>query len=306
MMIDFPVDTREIGSLDRHLVVDHLEILLLANKRDEISKSDLDDLLRDSSVYDENSISRLEWLRNDDRYAAAEGKEAKHELFLDIIWECVTSRPSLFGATTPFRIEDNVLRLDPARREACRDYLLMLLCSKLRMVPAEKRVALAAEFEDLCLRYMQQRLFPSADVRRFSRGGGFPTKLREAIPALSDWLRERVREDELSQLSDNGDYGLDLVGLLNSDPYASGSVFLLAQCAAREHDWQKKRDEARHILAVLDPYCDPTILLFIPHAYRSASGDWLVKADARSVALFDRLRLLGGADAMPAMAASAA
>ncbi len=65
---------------------------------------------------------------------------------------------------------------------------------------------------------MQRRHFPSANVRRFSRGGGFPTKLREAIPALSDWLRERVREAEISQLSDNGDYGLDLAGLLNSDP----------------------------------------------------------------------------------------
>ncbi len=56
----------------------------------------------------------------------------------------------------------------------------------------------------------------------------------------------------------------------------------------------EKRDEARHIRAVLDPYCDPTILLFIPRAYRSASGDWLVRADVCNVALFDRLRLLGG------------
>lgn len=289
MKIDFPIDTKEIGELDRHLIADYLEILLLCGQHDEISRNDFDDILRDQGVYDKNSIVHLEWFRRDPRFDVSGDMNA---LYIDVIWECMIKRLTMLGAATPFVLEDKVLRLDRARIDACADYILLLLCSKLRMVERAKRTELASKFEDLCVQYMQKKLFPGAEIRRFSRGGGFSTQLREAVRELADWLREPVRESVVEQLSDQGDGGLDIVGKLQGDKYASGTVFLAAQCAAREHDWQKKKLEAQNILAVLDSFCAPILMLFIPHAYRSGDGNWITEIHARNVALFDRVRLL--------------
>lgn len=289
MKIDFKIDTQELGELDHYLVIDYLEILLLAKEYDEISKGDLDDILRDQGVYDRNALPHLEWFRRDPRFATSTDIQ---ELYCDIVWECLTKRVSMLGTNTPFELDQNVLRMNSTRLANCSDYCLLLLCSKLRMVDRAKRQEFADMFEDVCLNHLKNKLFTGADVKRFSKGGSFSTKLREAIVQLADWLKEPVRQSTIDELSDHGDLGLDLVGSFNTDPYAQGSAFFVAQCAAREIGWQKKKSEATMILGAIDSLSRPLTLIFIPHVFRSGDGNWARQFDARDVTIFDRVRLL--------------
>ncbi len=291
MKIDFDIKTDAIGDLSPYRVADFLEILLLIKKYDEISKSDVDDILRDWSVYDKNSIPHLEWFRDDPRFAGSTDKE---ELYVDVVWEHWERRLAIFGEVTPFEKVDSVIRIRSHTRKDRSNYVLLLLCSKLRLVSDRaKREDLANKFEELCCEVLQTDYFPTADIKSFgAKSNHFGKQLRDAVRNLAKWLGEPARESAIEETSDRGDFGLDIVGKLQADRYDAGAVFIVGQCAAREDEWEKKKEEARNILTLIDCYNQPINMVFIPHAYRKTDGRWYKETSARHVSLFDRVRLL--------------
>ena len=286
----------EIKNLAPYRIVDLLELRLLFGADDEFSKADFEDLLRDSSVFDKRSLYRLDWLKSDPR---REYFESIEDLYIHCVWRHIEFRKYNFEGKTPFNFDEEILTLDGANLQDYQNYILLLLCSKLRLIDLKsQQVYLAAEFERLCKLVMANFFSDSSETFCFGPGSEdrqrFGNKLREGLISLGKYLGEEVRQN-VAHLSDSGDYGLDIITLLNKDSFDSGTMFFLGQCAAMELEdsWKKKKKQATDVLDVIDACAPPLIGLFIPVAFRREDGKWFNPARIRQVSVFDRVRMLG-------------
>ena len=216
-------------------------------------------------------------------------------------------RAGAFGDHYPFQVEADHLALKPCMSPGQRTYLLLLLCSSLRVVSNRASSDLTSGFELLCTQAMRSYL-PKFEVRHFGKAAGesrpYPSKLLGAIEMLATDLREHLSSRlDIRSCKNTGDGGLDIVAWRRpfGDDMAPGSLICFAQCACSPSQWVNKQDEAARSnwSKRIDFVHSPANFMFVPFCFRKADGHWFESDKIRHAILIDRLRicsLLSGAD----------
>jgi hypothetical protein len=207
-------------------------------------------------------------------------------------------RAKAFGNWYPFTVNHDVLDVKEPATDRHKIYAILLIDSRLKMLPGADRIRCAAEFEVLCYRALPA-LLPNWKTYHFGKGGldrdAFGQKLNQALPALAGILKDDVLLHHVAELSDHntGDAGIDLVALYEWKDGARGVPAYLGQCAAQQKGWpEKKYESSPHSLErYMSFFHKPGTILFIPVCYHGPDGKW-VDTEAFQTILVDRLRLI--------------
>lgn len=207
-------------------------------------------------------------------------------------------RSTAFGDWYPFLVDHDVIELKEQFREEHKVYAALLADSRLKMFPRAVRTRLASEFEVICA-FALPALLPSFTIYHFGVGGSqrelFGNKLKDALPALADKMRDYVIQPHIDELSDQncGDAGIDLVALYEWQDAAQAVPAYFCQCAAQQEGWPEKRFESHSIAheRYFSFFHKPGSILFIPVCYRQTNGAWIDAAGHQTL-LIDRLRLV--------------
>jgi hypothetical protein len=207
-------------------------------------------------------------------------------------------RSRAFADWYPFVVNHDVLELKDAVGDKHKIYAIFLIDSRLKMLPLADRIRCAAEFEVLCYRALPA-LLPNWKTYHFGKGGldrgKFGQKIKEALPALADLLRDDVLMNNVAELKerDTGDAGIDLVSVYEWRDGARGVPAYLGQCAAQQENWPEKKYEAHglELDRFIHLFHKPGTILFIPLCYHGPDGKW-VDTVAFQTILVDRLRLV--------------
>lgn len=287
----------EVGGIPKstpYLFADLAELLVCFGGYSELSKSDLEDVIKRGEE-DPDPQER------DEGPGGLESSAEKQNKLLEYIDDCFVHleyRVAAFDSCYPFKVESGVL----SRRGSLTDYhclyICLLVCSRLRSFPSHKQQELASLFERVSKDVMKAVMPDSAVVRLFGpnsddRRNYYGTNLRDALLKLGEDLHETTMDENIQQESSSGDKGLDVVGYVHLGDSARGSLAFLGQCAAREREWPKKTFEAHpdHWRAFFNFAHNPANIVFIPVCYRQANGEWVKNSSSYGAVLLDRLRI---------------
>ena len=295
-----------LGVLDRtahYLIADYIEIctIFVAEQGGELAVQDFSNFIgmTDSDFEDPSIALRME--KND-----AEIKDFDDGLSQQILG-LLEYRYKIFGQDYPFTVEDQILKYKfydqcfsniPKKEKV---YIFLLLCSRLRTLEdSSLRNRFANKFEELC-KFSLSHTLNSFDVFQFGAGSDDRATffnlegsgLHGAIKTLSKFCGEKFKEGNLGHYPDSGDNKTDIVGWKSFDDEAYGSFMAFGQCAARENEWPKKKLEANphSWTSLFDFMHDPLSIFFIPHCYRTLTGEWDNYVNLRGVITYDRKRI---------------
>jgi len=288
----------EIGQVPKrhpYLLADLVELCLPFLAYDELSKSDVETLIREGDLDADEDL---------DSNIARPGESSAEKIDKEFSWveDCFMQlqyREAAFDSSYPFRIGDgSVLTWKANLTDEMILYLFLLVCSRLRSFPQGKCQLLASVFEKVSREAMKELLPSSAFVRIFGansydRQTYYGTGISDALRKLGIDLKEDVIERNILQETGTGDGGLDLVAYLSFEDPARGSLALFGQCAAQQYDWPKKVLEAHPLrFSSWLSFChSPGNIVFIPLCYRQANGEWVKNSPSNGCVLLDRLRI---------------
>jgi hypothetical protein len=296
---------------DAHVWVDFIELLCLVNIDRTAVRGDVLDRVRsfdddlpegvDPDTDETNDDSSLEdaFLENsgisDHSPAATNDKWAG---YADGWFRHLSYRSKAFHEAYPFTLAStaDVLQLKENLTAAQKLYIFLLLCANLRYCIKSKS-ALTKTFEQLSKEAMKSFLSNKAEVYIFGTSETDDKKysgnLYQKIEKLAKDLGEIVTAKESDfPPSDTGDGGLDLVAWVSMGDTNSHRMVVFGQCACTD-EWPAKQhssgaDRWRGHLTLSSGI---TNVLFIPHCFRGADGEWHKKSDISSV-MVDRQRFL--------------
>ena len=279
-----------INDRSPHLIADLCEIICYFEKR-EVSRGDLESILSEkggAGLLSDLKLDSLDSAETNDKFQAL-----SEEVFRHLVY-----RIKAFGEWYPFVIEADVLNPGEEITKKQRIYAALLAFSRLKMFTVVQRGGFAKDFELLCVE-ASLGFTATWKVIHFGSGGRdrhlFGDKLKDALFALSERLREYPIEKEINALSEHnvGDAGIDIVIYKDWDDYARAIPTYFAQCAAQQTNWPAKRFEASplNLEKYFSFFHKPGTILFIPLCFRGTDGLWLDSSGHQTI-IIDRKRLL--------------
>ena len=209
----------------------------------------------------------------------------------------VAFRSLSYGDAYPFVMNENsqTLSMSPELSASQHLYLFLLLCSLGRYVARHGQ--LAKDFERLCVPLFEQ-IVPSAEIYIFGTaadgGNRFTGNLRSNLTELATMLGEYTTPyvDGISQ-DENGDRGLDVVGVVTMGDTLGGKLVVYGQAACTD-EWITKQDSpSNDAWDRLIPLTNPAVVACcIPHCFRDALGEWHDPTKIHRRLLLDRRRIM--------------
>jgi hypothetical protein len=286
-------DYGPVNDRSPHLIADLLEIRCFF-ERSPMARGDVESIVeRDGGA---GLKAELKIEEGDDTDSSAEKNDRVQQLSEDVFANLMY-RAEAFDDWYPFTVKQDVLELASFTNRR-RVYLLLLVCSRLKMFPKAVRGVFAADFELLSVEALKG-LYPGWDVIHFGKGGKdrprFGNKFKVAIAKLAKLLKDPPIQDRIDAISNQnvGDGGIDIVALNTFGDAAPGCTVFFAQCAAQQTGWPEKKFEAHPVEQSkhISFFHNPGNLLTIPLCYRGPDGKW-VSDEAYGAILLDRLRLV--------------
>lgn len=293
-MID-NISITDIPKTKPYLFADLAEMLILARYSNEISRSDLQSIIRDGLEEDVD----MDVHSQDESDSIITDRDQRH---IEECFDHLDYRKAAFSIAYPFVVEKDLLSLITQVEPNHKLYLFLLCCCQLGRFSNRNgiRQRCAGVFAKICKCAMQQMLPAQSKVWIFDanaddRRNYFGTNLRTALRKLAAEINERPAESVIDQLSTSGDGGIDLVGVLQFKDKALGHFTFFGQCAAKQIDWEYKILESsafgrvgRYFHLMYATYN----LFFSPLLYRQVDSHWYKESDVGGSVFIDRIRII--------------
>lgn len=293
-------------------LADWIELNLLFEHEDRISRADIYDVLETDPEYDEpmEDFSQFDWeggtlqdessLRDQVHSLEAEGQSNAERLVEDT-WQELQDRASIIGETYPLFVGESSIRCRTPPDQTIVYSFLALLGARLtyRIKVAAMPVSEPAMLFEFVVKAALEN-YLGAKTIRFGwpyRDDGLGTDFFDAARALAGELQEHVGP-LLTVGDDEKDHGLDVIAWLPFSDNQPSQISLLCQCAIGQ-DWNEKPIHLKNWDDIINFMVSPlTAVAFV--VQMSNEKRYLVNGVAkRSGVLFDRTRLakmVGGAD----------
>lgn len=288
-----------------YILADGLELWLLLNDEDFLSRSEIETL-----AGSENNIDQENALADSDLEDEIINRKNK----IDKIWSLVSShfkmrvKAPLLVKYYPFEFTDKlILKRNWQNKPEYKLYLNLLVATRLKFLDKSKQQKMASDFEQICKIALQGWL-PDFDCKLFGWGSDdrknfFGINLRDAFIKLAYFINEKPDKDEINErknndfcLSSSGDNGLDLVGVQKFPDQQRGAMVIFGQCTCTSKSQiLKKKTFDAHVLNFRDYIKfsnNPINMVFIPAMYRDNNNDFIKEAPLKNCLLVDRQRLL--------------
>jgi hypothetical protein len=270
---------------------DLAELLILTRLNSQVSKADLDGLIRSAT---EDSDPEFEGLIGDQL-----DEQLSHDRNAEDCFRHLAFRAGALDEHYPFLFQDALLTRCERVSELGFLYLFLLVCSRLGSFAGRAGFAqdCARQFTELSAVALGAALKGSARVYVFDAGSAdranhFHTDLRKALRALANKLNALAIDDLVNQQSASGDGGIDLVAINEPGDPARGVLAYFGQCAAQQNGWPRKTLESVKANAFFSMGHGAANLLYTPVMYRNASGRWVNDLHSHDCVIMDRLRTL--------------
>lgn len=223
---------------------DYCELLTLSSETGKLDSDQFCDLIlksMDFKAIDEDKRTKRE----------RREKERLTSKIIDV-YAHVNLRKSLLSEKYPFYINDDdqlCLSKDETKREQIL-YLILLCASNLKYI--KNNNPLTSDLEVVSLLYMR-KLFPSMTFKLFGSNNSnshlteddifSEVKLKERIIKLADFAFLGYNEDVVSEIDERnqGDGGLDIVGIRPINDGRKSVPIMFGQCACSREDWKQKQ-----------------------------------------------------------------
>lgn len=255
---------------------DWIEGSLFFGTQEEISKSDIVDILCEEQIYDSQDFA-FEMINN--------------------IWGEFRSRHSSISRYTPFKIDKSSLSFS----STWSDYLGLSFNTALALSPLYPAWASSFGrdyteqgrlFEKLTKEAMTH-VFPGWKVELVGASPGKPAKIKDVVSMVSGLLRESKGDIEKWAESQAKEEGLDILCYREFPDSKAGYPTFLMQCASG-NDWSRKLNKPElSVWAKLIQFATTPVKGFAMPFCLSES-DFRRKNNRTSGILFDRYRLLSG------------
>ena len=270
---------------------DLAELLILTRLNSQVSRADLDGLIRSAS---EDSDPDFDGVVADQL-----DKQLAHDRNAEDCFRQLLFRSGALDEHYPFLVKNALLTGCDRISELGYLYLFLLVCSRLGSFAGRTGFAqdCARQFTELSAVALGATLNGSARVYVFDAGSAdranhFHTDLRKALRALAEKLNALAIDDLVEQQSASGDGGIDLVAINAPGDPARGVLAYFGQCAAQQNGWPRKTLESVKAHAFFSMGHGAANLLYTPVMYRNASGRWVNDLHSHDCVIMDRLRTL--------------
>ena len=282
----------KIESYNDHLNIDHrkcdyIELLALLNK-DELYE---DDLL--SRFYSEYSD------RNEEREELKASSNDAQEKDLQILFNILKYRQSMFGQNYPFIITNDSIQLKDTNSLTIENkfYVLLLCCANLKKFNRSVQYRLTEEFEEITFTSIKKFL-PQFNLKRMGANADYVGNTKTKLKTLAEDLNIDTNDTQISNLAETAskEKGVDIFASKTFKDKIPNMLMLSIQCACGE-DTSHKINEAENYhnyLHFRQFKIDPIIVLSVPKAIsigNKSIKDHLEVMKTNSL-FFDRLRLM--------------
>ncbi len=284
-----------------YLMADYVEMLCLSSQEGEV---DIDEAL--SRVYHSAEFQAgLEAELVDDPESNIHSGELTDSQWAkgEDWFRHLEYRQQAFNGYYPFCVSGDTLILKYDFSPANTVYVFLLVCTRLGIL--KKGSTSITELFEMLSHGVLSNYLPSFTVHHFGKTPGgrekYPTKLKEAIPALCNNIHE-----SLSSRFDPGDYsekntgdgGLDLLAFKFLGDNLPSNMVCFAQCACGPDRWIQKQYESSKFKwgSKIAFYHPPANYMFTPVCFRKPNGNWFQDKIYESI-LVDRLRICSNLNA---------
>lgn len=303
-----------------HVWADYVELLCLVNPDRQLTQADIQDRIDDrkdlgeelhevsSDDIERGEVASEDQVWDEDPIEDHEDADSRigsvRALMNDVRDQRIADwfrhleyRAAALGELYPFRIVDGgttIERVTDLSNEQ-KLYVMLLLCANLRYVT--QSAELPHWFETVSARGMARLLPAGAEVYLFGAGGEverYRGRLWNKIQQLAADIHAKVIADERDwNRWDAGDGGLDVVGWAPLPDKQPARLVLFGQCACTDK-WVIKQVSSGPLwwMDRMRFRAPPANIVFIPHFFRDATGEWHREDDIKQSILIDRFRLL--------------
>ena len=270
---------------------DLAELLILTRLNSQVSKADLDGLIRAATEDSDPDFDGIVADQLDEQLA--------HDRNAEDCFQQLLFRVGALDEHYPFLVRDALLTGCERISQLGCVYLFLLVCSRLGSFTGRAGFAqeCARQFTELSAVALGAALNGSASVYVFDAGSAdranhFHTDLRKALRALAVKLNALAIDDLVDQQSTSGDGGIDLVAINSPGDPARGVLAYFGQCAAQQNGWPRKTLESVKAKAFFSMGHGAANLLYTPVMYRNSNGRWVNDLHSHDCVIMDRLRTL--------------
>ena len=270
-----------------HRKCDYIEILALLNK-DEIYQ---DDLL--SRFYSEHAD------RTEEREESKASNNDEQEKNLQILFNILTYRKSMFGESYPFIITSDSIKLKDLDSLTIENkfYILLLCCANLKKFNGSVQYKLTEEFEEITFTSIKKFL-PQFDLKRMGANTEYKGNTKTKLTTLAKDLNIDTNDGQIDNLANTAskEKGVDIFGSKKFKDNIPNMLMLSIQCACGEETSHKinEAENYHNYLHFRKFKIDPIIVLSVPKAI--SIGDKSIKDHLEVMKtnslFFDRLRLM--------------
>jgi hypothetical protein len=272
------IDKPDYTKSEINYYVDFIELFAVFKKEDGVTFGDVQDRFFGVKEYNNSEA------RDDD------------ESFLNIVFEVIKERLSLYADEYPFEYQNNeTLLLKQNLSIKNKLYLSLLISSKLDIFNSFKS-DLSTDFEKISYTVLKEFLPVKAVVKEFGKNTQYQGNAISKIKQLANDLDLQVEDYELSQVSERNtqERGLDIIGWLPFADKCGNKVIFLCQCACGK-EYESKQHDTRRFENYLRFYkTKPQHTLFIPYSLINVQERKFYHSDyiEQDYLVFERKRIL--------------
>ncbi|MDR2804079.1 MAG: hypothetical protein LBB85_00340 [Dysgonamonadaceae bacterium] len=272
------IDKPDYTKSEINYYADFIELFALFEKEDGVTLGDVQDRFFGVKEYSNSEA------RDDD------------ESFLNIVFEIIKERISLYADEYPFGYQNNeTLLLKQNLSTKNKLYLSLLISSKLDIFNPFKS-DLVTDFEKISYEVLKEFLPVKAVVKEFGENTQYRGNAVSKIKQLANDLGLQVDDYELNQVSERNtqERGLDIIGWLPFADKCGNKIIFLCQCACGK-EYESKQHDTRRFENYLRFYkTKPQHTLFIPYSLINIQERKFYHSDyiEQDYLVFERKRIL--------------
>ena len=249
---------------EREKYADFVELLVLFNKGEGISKGDVKDILfGENDDVIESDDEKIE-TDNVKTIITEEKNNDNKEDFINNIFKLLNERFTLFAELYPFKQDNDSMYLKKEINNGIKIYIFLLFSSTLNVFKSFQ-TELTTDFETVSYEALKQ-FIPSAEVKQFGKNSEYTGNAKTKIRKLAKDLGLPIDNYEISQVGErnNQERGLDIIGWLPFMDNCQNKMVFLCQCACGKYFGSKQHDTRRFEHYYVFYRTKPQHTLFIP------------------------------------------